>query len=139
RMYWYTFILESPATIFTMADGVKGKHNNKNNGPNPLLSNHAVKFCTFLFLCKKRNTRDSPYFRISKKTRSDPSEAPNQDNKNPQPKPNAFALAITKRNKGKNGRNASNKGNKIPGSGPNERYLSIKSITFSSVNHSLIE
>lgn len=69
----------------------------------------------------------------------DPREIPNHEKKKPQPKPNAFTLAMTNRDKGKNGRKAFENGNNIPVKGPKERYWSINSTRFSSVNHSLIE
>ena len=47
-----------------------------------------------------------------------PLEAPTQENKKPQPSPNALALAMTNKNNGKNGKKASSKGKKMPGNGP---------------------
>src|SRR5699024_2028425 len=75
----------------------------------------------------------------SKKTSNAPEHAPIHEKRKPHHSPKAFAFAMTNRNNGKNGKKASTIGNKIPGSGPNDLYCSIKSMMFSIVNHSLIE
>src|SRR5690625_1374799 len=99
-------------------EGENGKHNNKNNGPKPCLLSQLVTFFTCLFLVIALKIGLFPSLRIIKKTKIDPRLEPIQENKKPFNKPYAAPFASTNTINGKNGKKASVKGSKIPGSGP---------------------
>jgi hypothetical protein len=121
--------------MFTIAEGVNGKHSSKKSGPNPLRSTQSISFRTFGCLDKKVNILFCPYFLMSIKTKNAPKHAPSHEYKNPSQSPKAFALAITNKNNGRNGKNASMTISKIPGNGPKARYSCMRLKIFSSVSH----
>src|SRR5690606_2835802 len=128
---------ERPATMLTKDDGVNGKQSSKKSGPKPRLSTQPVNVSTFGFLFKKDRNLFCPNLRTSKNTKYAPADAPSQEYKKPSQSPKALALAITIKTNGRKGNKASIIGNIIPGSGPNDRYCSIKCKIFSKVNQSL--
>src|SRR5699024_2260124 len=122
-------IFENAATILIIADGENVKQSNINNKPNPLSSTHFVTFSTCLCFLNVAIYFQLLNFRTVKKTQIAPRLAPSQEYIKPFNKPYAALLAITKTNSGKNGKNASIKGNNKPGKGPRLSYFSNNSIT----------